>query len=204
MTGKLTTKRYKYATVYVDQATGFGFVYLQKTASAEETIEGKVAFEQQAKQHGVEIKAYHADNGIFRAHLWVDHCRSQHQQLTFAGVNAHHQNAHAEVRIRQLQDLARTMLIHANKRWPKAISAQLWPYALRMANEALNATPNMVHPTKQSPLQLFSKTDVHTNLKHWYPFGCPVYVLESSLATSGIHHKWKERSRVGIYLGTSP
>lgn len=37
MTGFLTTKRYKYATVYVDQFSRLGFVYLQKTASAEET-----------------------------------------------------------------------------------------------------------------------------------------------------------------------
>ncbi|KAI2507907.1 hypothetical protein MHU86_6565 [Fragilaria crotonensis] len=35
MTGFLTTKRYKYATVYVDQFSRMGYVYLQKTASAE-------------------------------------------------------------------------------------------------------------------------------------------------------------------------
>jgi len=37
MTGFLTNKRYKSATVYVDQYSRHGFVYLQKTASAEET-----------------------------------------------------------------------------------------------------------------------------------------------------------------------
>ena len=55
MTGKLTTKRYKYATVYVDQRTRFGYVHLQKTSSAEETIEGKKAFETYARRHGVTI-----------------------------------------------------------------------------------------------------------------------------------------------------
>jgi hypothetical protein len=45
MTGFLTTKRYRYATVYVDQYSRMGFVYLQKTASAEETVEGKKAFD---------------------------------------------------------------------------------------------------------------------------------------------------------------
>lgn len=40
MTGFLTTKRYKYATVYVDQFSRFGYVHLQKTATAEETVEG--------------------------------------------------------------------------------------------------------------------------------------------------------------------
>jgi hypothetical protein len=52
--------------------------------------------------------------------------------------------------------------------------------------------------------QLFTKTRVNTNSKHWMPFGCPVYVLEDSLQGSGIHHKWKTRARVGIYLGRSP
>ena len=41
MTGFLTTKRYNYATVYVDQLTRFGYIHLQKTASAVETIEDK-------------------------------------------------------------------------------------------------------------------------------------------------------------------
>ena len=34
MTGILTNKRYRYATVYVDQATRLGYVYLQKSADA--------------------------------------------------------------------------------------------------------------------------------------------------------------------------
>jgi hypothetical protein len=65
ITGALTTKRYNYATVYVDQATRLGYVHLQKGAMAEETLEGKKAFEAYARSHGVSIKTYHADNGIF-------------------------------------------------------------------------------------------------------------------------------------------
>jgi len=118
ITGKLTTKRYKYATVYVDQRSRFGFVYLQKTSSAEETIEGKKAFETYARRHGITIKNYLADNGIFKANRWVDECKRQGQGLTFAVVNAHHQNGVAERRIRELQDMARTLLIHENSRWP--------------------------------------------------------------------------------------
>ena len=41
----LTKQRYKCATVFVDQASRMGFVYLQKTCSAEETIEVKRALE---------------------------------------------------------------------------------------------------------------------------------------------------------------
>ena len=38
MVGFLTKQCYKYATVFVNQASQMGFVYLQKTCSAEETI----------------------------------------------------------------------------------------------------------------------------------------------------------------------
>ena len=52
MTGILTTKRYKYATVYVDQVVKLSFTYLQNTATAEETIEGKESFERYALDRG--------------------------------------------------------------------------------------------------------------------------------------------------------
>ena len=57
MTGNLTVKRYKYATFYVDQASRLGFVYLQKTATADEIIQGKKAFELYSEHRGVKIKA---------------------------------------------------------------------------------------------------------------------------------------------------
>ena len=118
ITGILTTKRYKYATVYVDHFSGLSYVYLQKTASAKETIESKKAFEAYCNQLGVTVKAYHADNGIFRANNWVAECRANRQTLMFAGVNAHHTNGIAERKIRSLQELAQAMMIHANKQSP--------------------------------------------------------------------------------------
>ena len=205
MTGKLTTKRYKYVTVFVDQASRLGFVHLQSSADADETILAKRAFEEYSRQNGItHISAYHADNGIFRAKKWVEACNRQGQNLSFAGVNAHHQNGVAERRIKEIQGLARAMLIHANRRWPEAITPNLWPYAIRMANDVLNETPNMIDPERRSAVQIFSGAKVHHNSKHQKTFGCPVYVLDNSLQQNGIFHKWNQRSRVGIYLGKSP
>lgn len=203
-TGILTTARYWYATVYVDQYSSLGYLYLQKTSTAEETLLGKMAFEYYCAQHGVKVQHYHADNGIFRAHKWVLDCRAKGQGLTFAGVNAHHQNGRAEARIRRLQEMARTMLIHAKSKWPQEISANLWPYAMRTANEANNITPNMNDKRRRSPMELFANTRVASNPKHWQHFGCPVYVLSEELQSGKFYHKWKQRSRVGIYLGRSP
>ena len=62
MVGFLTKQRYKYATRFIYRARQMEFVYLQKTCSAEETIEAKRAFEQYAANRGVRVQAYHADN----------------------------------------------------------------------------------------------------------------------------------------------
>ena len=204
ITGFLTKKRYKYATVYVDQASSLGYVYLQKTATVEETLESKKAFERYAASRGVIISAYHADNGIFKARAWVQECDTRGQPLTFAAVGAHHTNGKAERRIRELQEMARTALIHAHKRWPEAINAHLWPYAIRHANNCINATPSLQDKHLRSPLQLFTRTMVEVNKKHWKPFGAPVYVLESELQANKPFHTWRSRARVGIYLGQSP
>ena len=205
MTGFLFTKeRYKYATIFVDHYSGLGFVYLQKGSSAAETIEAKKAFERYAEARGVTIRAYHADNGIFKANEWQKECIRSNQQLTFAGVGAHHQNGRAEKRIRDLQEMTRTILVHANRRWPKAVTIELWPYALKQANLCINAAPNLQHKKRLSPNQLFESHEVEINPKHWKPFGCPVYVLDEPLQTGKPFGKWKSRAKIGVYLGQSP
>ena len=146
---------------------------------------------------------YHADNGRFADNKFrqaVNQVRGQ--TLSFCGVNAHFQNGVAERRIRELQDHARTMLIHSSKRWPTAINTHLWPYALRMANDIMNATPNL--KTGGVPLNVFAGSGIASNPKHWYPIGCPVYVLDSDMQAGKKLSKWSDRARVGIYLGHSP
>jgi hypothetical protein len=106
-------------------------------------VRAKEEFERYAASHGVTVRHYHADNGRFADNKFRQAVASRGQTLSFCGVNAHFQNGIAERRIRELQEHARTMLIHANKRWPSAITTNLWPYAVRMANDILNATPNL-------------------------------------------------------------
>jgi len=143
MLGKPTCKRYCHATVYINQATGLGFVWLQKSVNLKDTMEGKIAFKRFCKEHGITIQHYHADNGIFISNTWRQLCLQQGLGLTFAGVAVHHQNGIAERWIRELHKMMCTMLIHAHHRWPSAITPNLWPYTLRMANDAINAMPNL-------------------------------------------------------------
>jgi hypothetical protein len=91
----------------------------------------------------------------------------------------------AECQIRLLQELTRTMLIHASKCWPNSVTANLWPYALRMANQVLNEMPSMQDKERCTVQQIYSGMD-------------------NSLQMGNIFHKWKQRSKVGIYVGQSP
>jgi hypothetical protein len=206
MTGWITKQRYRYATIFVEHRSDLTFIYLQRSATADETIEGKKAFEKFCAHRGVQVSHYHADNGIFKAAKFVHECRNKGQSLSFASVNAHHQNGRAERRIRTLQEMARTQLIHAHKRWPMAVTTNLWPYAMRMAANSLNETPNLRDEDKRTPHQILSGGHkVADNPKHFHPFGCPAYVLDNDLQSGKrIRNKWKSRSRIGLYLGRSP
>jgi len=133
-----TKKCYKCAAVFVDLYSNLGYVYLQQSTAANETIKAKEAFERYAKSYGASIQHYHADNQRFAEAQWIKHCEENGQSLSYCGVNAHFQNGKAEKRIRDLQDSARTMLIHAHHRWPSVIDHHLWPYALRTANDVFN------------------------------------------------------------------
>ena len=131
---------------------------------------GKIAFERHCAQHNISVQHYRADNGIFASNSWRNACQRQQQQLTFTGVNAHHQNGIAERRIEELQAMARTMLIHAQRLWPNAIASNLWPYAIRMASDAMNATPRLQDSNHATPVELFAQTTVASNPKHWHHF----------------------------------
>ena len=202
MAGFLTGKRYRYATIFVDHYSRLGYVHLQKTQSAKETLEGKALFERKCASFGIKVEHYHADNGIFASLKWKEACEMSGQGYSYSGVNAHFQSGICERRVRELQELSRTMMIHASARWPEAMSAHLWPYAIRMACDSFNESPTL--KMKRTPIEIFTKTAVMPEPKHMRPFGCPVYVLDNALQTSGIKHKWAERARVGIYLGRSP
>jgi hypothetical protein len=104
------------------------------------------------------IANYHADNGRFAERLFLDYTALHSQGVSLCGVNAHFQNGIAEKRIRDLTERARTSLLHAMNRWPSAVSIDLWPYALRFANEMHNSTPLLA--LGHTPLESFSGAPV--------------------------------------------
>ena len=199
-TGRLTKERYSVATVFVDHFSDLDYVHVQASTNADDTIEGKKAFENFCKERGVEVKHYHADNGIFASRAFRAEVQRCGQTLSFCGVGAHHQNGVAERRIQDLSDSARSSMCHAARHNP-AVTAHLWPYALRHASYARRILPRL--DKSRSPDELFNKSEVRPNLRFIHPFGCPVYVLNEKLQSGKKLPKWNMRSRVGVYLGPS-
>ena len=214
--GRPTVKRYTAATIFVDHYSDFTYVHLMTTNNAETTVAAKQAFEHVAASHGVCIRHYHADNGLFDTKAFRQSIHRAHQTLSFCGVNAHHQNGKAENCVRDLTQGTRTSLLHAAHCWPTAIDASLWPSALKHYTNLRNALPTRFTPGAKhgrrklpdtydhSPLSRFSGTPVEPNLDHFHPFGSPVYVLDDALQSGHSHNKWSDRSKVGIFLCHSP
>ena len=200
--GRATKLRYRVATVFVDHYSGLSYVALQYGATAEETILAKRKFEEFAQMHGVRVQHYHADNGIFADNKFRQAVRDDRQTLSFCGVNSHWQNGRAERRIRELTEHARTSLIHAMRRWPSAITTNLWPHALRYANDMHMYAPQV--DGKASPMELFSGSKFRWSHYNCHTFGSPVYVLDNEIQAGQKVNKWSERARVGIFLGHSP
>lgn len=80
------------------------------------------------------------------------------------------------------------------------IYTHLWPYALKMANDILNQVPQK---SGRTPLINFSGSNVQPKIQS-HTFGCPVYALDSKLASVKTISQWDSRSCLGIYLGQLP
>ena len=63
MKGKLTKKRYRYATIFVDHCNRLRCVHLQVDNSSAKTVAAKHAFETFVAEHRMRIQQYHFNNG---------------------------------------------------------------------------------------------------------------------------------------------
>jgi hypothetical protein len=199
--GSPSTSFYHAGTLLVDHASRLLHFTPHLSTGATEAIQAKQRFELFALGFNRSIKRYHADNGVFTSKLFRQSCTQQNQQITFCGVDAHHQNGIAERYVQTITERARTMLIHAMINWPDIIQESFWPFAVQLAIDLHNSTPS---PSGLTPLEIFSGTKSQNNLANYHPFGCPIFVLDPSLRQNNKIPRWKPRSRVGVCLGNSP
>jgi hypothetical protein len=109
---------YSCGTLFVDHASGKLFNFCQYSTNAVETISSKHRLESLARQEGIFIKTYHADNGFFALNAFKEDCASLDQRYSFSGVGAHHQNGIAERSIKTVAQWARAILLHFAHHWP--------------------------------------------------------------------------------------
>jgi hypothetical protein len=197
-------ERYKVATIFVDHFSPLSYVHLQESTKGDKTLLARRAFEAYAASHGIVIANYHADNKRFAERLFLDHAALYGQGISLCGINdAHFQNGIAEKRIRDMMERARTSLLHAMNRWPSAVSINLWPYALKFANDTHNSTISLA--LGQTPLESFLGSPVRPQILSFHPPFCSAYVLQSSGLQGGGKrpNKWVCRSQMAIYLCSS-
>eukprot|EP00978_Attheya_sp_CCMP212_P028855 scaffold100723_cov29-Attheya_sp.AAC.4 len=199
--GRLFTSRgkttddsmYDGGCIFVDHATGLVHVEFQTHLTSHETLKAKDNFELMCRDNGVIVQSYLSDNGsAFTSKAFTARLAQFFQIIRFAGVGAHHHNGTAERSIRTIMSLARTMMLHAAIHWPNMADTSLWPMAVSHAVFLYNHVPNTV--TGLSPSDLFTRTRWEQRKFHdLHVWGCPVYVLDKTLADGKKLPKWKPR-----------
>ena len=195
-------QKYTGGTIFIDEASEFIFVQNQVSLGAPETVRAKTRFEREALRHGIVIRGYRGDNGVYKSALFKKSCEDLHQSLEFCGVGAHHHNGVAERGIRTVSTCARTMLLHAMLHWPEQTTLDLWPFAVDYAVFLWNRMPR--ERSKVSPLEIFysTKSD-HEDIRNARVWGCPTYVLDPTLQDGKKLPRWRPRSKLGQFLGRS-
>jgi hypothetical protein len=121
------------------------FNFCQYSTNANETISSKCCLSSLARQEGITIKEYHADNGVFASNVFKDDCDSLHQQYSFSGVGAHHQNGIAERKIKMVAQWAHANMLHFAHHWPAQANVRFWPQAIDYALWVFNRLPNFAN-----------------------------------------------------------
>jgi hypothetical protein len=209
--GRLYTSRGKTAphtmycggALFVDHASKFIHVEHQISTTSHETILSKHAFEEFARDHGVIVQTYLADNSTaFASAEYTSHLATFRQITQFAGVGAHHHNGVAERAIQTIMAMARTMLIHAAIRWPDVADASLWPMAVDYAVYIYNHMPDP--KTGMAPIDVFSSSKwPSSKCLDLHVWGSPAYVLDPTLQDGKKLPRWKPRSRRALFVGLS-
>ena len=92
-------------------------------------------------------------------------------------MGAHHQNAIAESKIKEITYNARTILLHAKRQWPAVIKTALWPFALQAAVEKHNKLN--LDANGKSLLEKFTGIADDIRPSDFHTFGCPVFILDA-------------------------
>ena len=95
----VTKRRYTCVTIFIDHFSDLSYIHIQTSLTVEDTILAKRLFQAYARNHGVTIKHYHADNGRLADKLFLSAIEQDKQTISFCAVYDHFQNSKVEKRI---------------------------------------------------------------------------------------------------------
>ena len=127
--------------IFSDLASKYISVVLQANLTTQETLQAKDQFERMARDYGVVVQQYVADNGSsFTSKAFTEHLSTFAQVIRFAGVGAHHQNI-SERDIQTIMSIARCNMLHSAIHWPEMADTQFWPQSVMWAVYVFNRCP---------------------------------------------------------------
>ena len=94
-------------------------------------------------------------------------------------------------------------MLHAAIHWPEVADTSLWPMAVNHAVYLYNHVPNEL--TGLAPIDIFTHTHwTQSKFHDLHVWGCPVYVLDSTITNGKKLPHWKPHSCHSINMGHSP
>ena len=88
--GRHTKERINAGCVFVDHYSKLSYTHLQTSADNEQTIQAKLGCERFAALHGVTLKSFWSDNGVFAEKAFCDNLEEASQTINYCAVGAHH------------------------------------------------------------------------------------------------------------------
>eukprot|EP00957_Ditylum_brightwellii_P173882 13237832-Ditylum_brightwellii.AAC.1 len=122
----------------MDHASKFSYSHLIKGASNAKTLSAKGAYERVMQSYGHKVEVYHGDTSRFDSQDFKASCDKAQQTYSYCGVGAHHQNGIAEAMNKRISHNARTILLHAKRKWPSVITSIVWPFCNKCDEECHN------------------------------------------------------------------
>ena len=122
VTGALTHARLWAATIFLDHYSNYFYSHLTRGTSSEETLWANLAYEILVATHNTRVCAYRADNVFFVDPQFKEAVQTCGQQISYCEVSSHHQNEIVERRIKKINLVSQTLLLHVTILWTESVS----------------------------------------------------------------------------------
>ena len=145
-------------TVFVDHASGVIQIHHQVTLRAPNTMRSKELHELWDAEHGVSIKIYRGENGVYESESFKEDLEERQQKMSYSVLGAHEKNGVAERAIQMVVTSTCTMMLHQALLCPEQFDMRLWPFSLDQADYLFYHLPNNFSPV--SPLEIFTGSKI--------------------------------------------